>query len=368
MEMDAPDITPPTLTEYEKFAKRIIDHSSGANRAPLKGGIDVTSRCNLKCAHCYIAGTPFEGELTYAEVCHIFDQMAEAGCLWLLITGGEPLLRPDFADIYRYAKRKGFIITLFTNGTLLTPRLADLMKEERPHWIEISLYGMTAATYERVTGVPGSFERCRRGIELLMERRLPLRLKTIAMTLNKHEIDDMKRYARSLGVEFRFDPLINPGLDGSRRPLNLRLSPEEVLELDLADEVRAVSWRKVCDEHWRAAVDDRLYTCGAGTRVFHITAAGDIAECVIGRRTKYNVLRGSFREGFYQAIPGRILAPRRTRYSECRSCPMTDLCGSCPALAMLECGDPEGRVDYLCRVAHLRAAAFKEGWPVAAVK
>jgi radical SAM protein with 4Fe4S-binding SPASM domain len=350
-------------TLFDQFTDRVFDTFKG-QRVPLQGGIDITSRCNLRCAHCYIQGISLkeEHELTYAEICRIFDQIADEGCFWLLITGGEPLLRPDFADIYHYAKRKGFLIILFTNGTLLTPEIADLLYEEKPLKIEISLYGMTAATYESVTGVPGSFARCMRGIDLLMERKLPLELKAVALTLNKHEIRDIQRYAKNLGVNFRFDPMINHRLDGSAGPTKVRLSPEEILELDLADEVRSGSFRKLCERQWGAVSDDRLYACGAGVQLFHVTAVGELAECVIGRRTKYNLLRGSFHEGFYKAIPSQILSQKRGSHSECRSCTMITLCSNCATWAELECGDPDAKVDWLCQVAHLRAAVFKKGW------
>jgi radical SAM protein with 4Fe4S-binding SPASM domain len=350
------------LNAYDEFARLVFDNGSAAKRIPLVGSVDITSRCNLKCAHCYATGDSFQGEMSYEEICRIFDQIADAGCFWLLLTGGEPLIRPDFADIYHYAKRKGFLITLFTNGTMITPQLADMLKEEPPFKIEVSLYGMTAATYEKITGVAGSFQRCINGINLLAERGSPLKLKTVAITLNKHEIGDMKKYADNLGVEFRFDPMIFPSLDGSTKPLNLRLSPEEILELDMVDEERCDAFCEICDNLWGAVGDDRLYGCGAGINTFHITANGELAECTLGRRTNYNILQGNFREGFYEVIPKKVLSQKRTRYSECQSCKLASLCGNCPSRAELECGDPEAKVDFLCQVAHLRAAAFKDSW------
>jgi radical SAM protein with 4Fe4S-binding SPASM domain len=281
--------------------------------------------------------------------------------LWLLITGGEPLLRHDFVEIYKYAKSKGFIIGLFTNGTLLTQRIADLLAEQPPFVVEISLYGMTAGTYERITGVPGSFQHCLRGINLLVERKIRLQLKTIIMTLNRHELEDMKRYAKNLGLRFRYDTMINAKLDGSDRPMQLRLSPPDVVELDLADEERVKGFKDICNRLWGEPSSDRLYTCGAGINSFHIAASGDIAECILARRTNYNVCRGTFREGFYEAIP-KALVQKRTRHSECQSCPMISLCGNCVAWGLLENGDPEAKVDYLCKIAHMRADAFKTGW------
>jgi MoaA/NifB/PqqE/SkfB family radical SAM enzyme len=124
--MECPHIP---ITNYSEFSRRLHDKVVG-RRIPISGSIEVTARCNLRCAHCYInlpAGDrhALERELNCQELFSILDQMVDEGCLWLLITGGEPLIRPDFLDIYTYAKKKGILITLFTNGTTITPRIAD---------------------------------------------------------------------------------------------------------------------------------------------------------------------------------------------------------------------------------------------------
>ena len=140
------------------FAER-LNREILAKRIPLTGSIELTHRCNLRCVHCYCnlpAGErkAMSRELTTEEVLDIYDQIAEAGCLWLLITGGEPLLRKDFREALAGAKQRGFILTLFTNGTLITPETADFLTEWRPYSIEITLYGATRETYEKITGVP----------------------------------------------------------------------------------------------------------------------------------------------------------------------------------------------------------------------
>src|SRR5439155_23363128 len=117
-------------------------------------------------------------KLTRDDHFRILDELANTGCLWMLYTGGEIFARRDFLEIYGYAKRKGFLITLFTNGTLITARVADILAVARPFSIEITLYGRTRETYEQLTGIPGSFDKCMRGIDLLLERGLPLKLKT----------------------------------------------------------------------------------------------------------------------------------------------------------------------------------------------
>ena len=118
----------------------------------------------------------------------MIDEIAAAGCLWLLYTGGEVFLRPDFLDIYTRAKGQGLLITLFTNATLITPEIADVLAARPPFSIEVTVYGRSREVYERVTRVPGSYDRCLKGIERLRERGLPLKLKTMALTLNRHEL------------------------------------------------------------------------------------------------------------------------------------------------------------------------------------
>ncbi|MGD9302535.1 MAG: radical SAM protein, partial [Desulfobacterales bacterium] len=218
--------------KYGDWSLGLHQRISG-KRIPIGGSIEVTQRCNNRCVHCYnnLAADDQdarEKELALVEVCHIIDELAEFGCLWLLFTGGEIFLRKDFLDIYTYAKQKGFIVTLFTNGTLITPDIAGYLSQLTPFSIEITLYGATKATYESITGVPGSFDRCMQGIRLLMDRKIPLKLKTMALVQNKHEIFAMKRFAeKELGLDFKFDAMVNPRRNCSQSPLKERLTPLE---------------------------------------------------------------------------------------------------------------------------------------------
>ena len=191
-----------TYTEFSTAMHTAV----AANAIPSNGTIEVSHRCPLTCSHCY-NNLPMGDrgaralELTTDQHRRIADEIAEMGCLWLLYTGGEIFARRDFMDIYKHAKRAGLLITLFTNGVLITPQIADELMEWRPFSIEITLYGRTRETYERLTGIPGSFDKCIRGIELLLERRLPLKLKAVAVSVNRHEVLAMRKFARDLGVD-----------------------------------------------------------------------------------------------------------------------------------------------------------------------
>ncbi|UCC38715.1 MAG: radical SAM protein [Candidatus Aminicenantes bacterium] len=334
-----------------------------AKRIPIDGSFELTLRCNLRCAHCYCnlpssSQDAISKELKTEEIFDIFDQIAEAGCLWLLITGGEPLLRKDFLEIYAYAKKKGFLISLFTNGTLLTPDIADYLAEWPPFEVEITLYGVTHETHEKITRIPGSFKQCNRGIDLLMERKIPLRLKTMAMTLNQSEFLKIKEYAEGLGVKFRFDPELNSRLEGSKTPCNFRLSPEEVIKLDFSDKKIIEGWKEFCRESIGPPESDNLYICGAGVSLFHIDPYGQLSLCMMSRHPSYDLVQGSFREGWHNFLPRLIHQKPKSDY-KCGQCELISLCSQCPGWAWVENGDLETPVEYLCQIAHLRAEAFR---------
>jgi radical SAM protein with 4Fe4S-binding SPASM domain len=348
------------------FHQRVVPR-----RVPLGGTIEVTRRCPHACVHCY-NNIPLSdqearrSELTYEEHCRILDEITGAGCLWLLYTGGEIFARKDFLDIYTYAKQKGLIITLFTNGTLITPEIADHLAQWHPFSIEITLYGRTKETYEKITGVSGSYERCLRGIHLLMERRLPVTLKTVVLTLNKHEIWEMKRFVEDdLGLEFRFDAMINPRIDCSHSPLAVRLTPQEIVELDLKDPKRVEEWKRFAkrlDECVHPSEHrDELYQCGGGEVGFAIDPYGKMSICSFSPGDTWDLRLGSFREGWEDFLR-EVRHKKITRRSKCVSCGIRAMCGMCPANGELENVDPEEPVDFLCQVAHLRAYAF--GIPV----
>jgi radical SAM protein with 4Fe4S-binding SPASM domain len=350
--MDCPQSDP---TVDSTFFQRL---GLNRRRMPIAGSMELTFRCNLRCVHCYLgdhrgSGKP-RAELSTAEVKRIFDQMADAGTLWLLLTGGDPLLRPDFQEIYTSAKRKGFILTLFTNGTLLTPAIADFLADLPPHRMEITLYGATRETYERVTGIPGSYERCMRGIDLLLERGLPLNLKAMAMTLTVAEIPAMKAYAESRGVDFRFDPMICNDIDQTQAPFALRLPADEVAKLDSTNPARVQAWREFYQKQSEVVRDERyLFSCGAGINAYHIDPFGQLSICMSARRPSYDLRQGSFQEGWEEFLRQVRFAPAEK--SACRQCSLHSLCGICPGWSDSENQNFSKPVEYLCQIGHRRA-------------
>jgi radical SAM protein with 4Fe4S-binding SPASM domain len=343
-----------------------LHQKQGGQRAPLQVSIEVTRRCPLECQHCY-NNLPMgdqdarSREMTTAEHFKMLDELVEMGCFWLLYTGGEIFARKDFLEIYTYAKKKGFLITLFTNGTLINEKIADYLVEWPPFAIEITLYGRTKETYEALTQIPGSYERCLRGIKLLRERGLPLKLKTVATSINKHEVTSMRRFAEEeLGLEFKFDSQINPRIDCSQSPLAVRLTPEEVVALDLAEPKGVAEYKRLAKrdrDDLPNLVNDDVYVCGGGMNSFAVNAYGEMSICVISQQDTFGV-RGSSIKQIWEGSLLRLRERKRTYMTKCVHCRIRALCGMCPANGELENGDRESPVEFLCHVAHLRAAAI----------
>ncbi len=357
---------------YGAFSADLHQRQAG-ERVPMQVSIEVTRRCPLECLHCY-NNLPMgdmeakQREMTKEEHFKMLDELVDMGCFWLLYTGGEIFARKDFLEIYTYAKKKGFLITLFTNGTIINEQIADYLVEWPPFAIEITLYGRTRETYEALTAVPGSYDRCLRGIRLLKERGLPLKLKTVATSINKHEVVAMRRFAEEeLGVEFKMDGQINPRIDCSQSPLAVRLTPEEVVALDMSSPKGVSEYRKLAKRDLEnppsLSLTDTVYSCGGGMNSFAINAYGEIGICVISQQETFSARKAGVNEVWEESLLA-LRNRKRTRMTKCVECRIQSLCGMCPANGELENGDRESPVEFLCHVAHLRASTVGVDVPV----
>jgi len=329
-------------------------------RVPLNGSIAMTHRCHLRCVHCYLGeerfAPPAGGELATAFWLRVLDEAAEAGCLNLVITGGEPLLRADFAVVYEHAIRLGLLVSVFTNGTLVDERVVALLAEWPPQLVEISLYGASAEVYERVTGVPGSHARCLRGTDALVSAGVAVGLKAMILRENQDEIPRMREMARESGLPFRVDPSVSPRLSGDPSPLLQRVPACDAVALEMQDESLLERAAKVYETSRGRAPVERLFGCLAGVTGFHVDARGTLLPCLIASGG-YDLRSGSFREGWDGAIArfhDQGLAPG----FECHACDRRVLCGVCPAQFALETGSPHRRSDYNCHLGDARLHAI----------
>jgi AdoMet-dependent heme synthase len=310
---------------------------------PVQVALELTYRCNLRCAHCYIDIDEPE-ELTTAEWRGVIDQLKAAGAMYLLFTGGEVMVRPDFLEIAAYARRSGFFVAFLTNCTRLTPDLARDIVELKPLSIATSLYGATAATHDEVTGLPGSFERTLNGIRLLVDRGLPPIVQTLAMRPNLAELSRMRDLVAGLGAEGKIDIGLAPSKSGRTFPFRQ--------EAALEDLVRC-GWRPDAP----GAADACQGNCKAGKAMCSISPGGNVFPCVMFPLQLGNLRKNSFNTiwGLEPCAELRYLRSiKRADLEACGKCNLAAYCHRCTGVAYTESGQMNGPSQSACRQAEAR--------------
>jgi MoaA/NifB/PqqE/SkfB family radical SAM enzyme len=355
-------------------------------KGPALGQLDIelTERCNNVCLHCLI-NRPEQDEsarsreMDTAFVKNLLRQAADLGCLMVRFTGGEPLLREDFAELYLYARRLGMRVILFTNGRLITEELADFLARVPPgRWVEVSVYGMHPASYDASAGAKGSFVEFRRGVERLRVRGIPFVVKGAILPANKYEWEEFKEWAAGFpsmdhlpGESMNFD--LRARRDDpakNERIRKLRLSPEETVWM-LARDPRYVSGMREFCSKFMGPPGDLLFRCGAGHGTC-VDAYGQAQMCMPLRHPDTVVdlrnhlssdratesresspLKYALTEFFPRLREMRATNPEYLR--RCARCFLKGLCEQCPGKSWMEHGTLDTPVEYLCAVAHAQA-------------
>jgi radical SAM protein with 4Fe4S-binding SPASM domain len=366
-----------SFVSFQPFHEFSLWKKIKGKRVLISFELELTARCNNNCRHCYInlpSGdrAARERELSFEEIKEIVDEAASLGALGCLLTGGEPLLREDFLDIYLFLKKKGLLVSVFTNATLLREEHLKFFKKFPPKDVEVSVYGITEETYEQVTRKPGSFVKFKRGLNLLLESGVTVHLKAMALRSNLSELSDIGRFCREkAGGLFRFDPFLHLRYDRNqtrnRQIKSERLSPEEIANLELSDSERFQALKKGCDKLIISEFSDttcnHLFLCGAGNQSFTLSCDGLFRLCssLWHPDCVYDLRKGNLTDAWRHFVPRvREMRSDRTEFRErCLVCPLINLCLWCPAHAYLETGEIDAPVEYFCKVAHARVEALK---------
>lgn len=347
-------------------------------RLPLAGHIDLTYRCNNHCLHCWLwvsEQAPVQKEeLSFAEICYIVTQARSLGCRRWNISGGEPMLRPDFPEIFDLLTHKASGYGLNTNGTLITPQIARLLKRKGNKMV--ALYGADAEVYDAVTRHPGGFEKLMQGIAYLKEADARFTVQLIPMRANWHQWDAMLELAGTLSPHSRVGaPWLYLSCDASaernREIAAQRLTPHQVIELDQPNP--AYSERiKELNEGTPSGCgdvdsgDDRLFAkCIERRRDFHIDPYGKMSWCsfIKDPRLRYDLKLGTFTEAWERFIPAcaDVVHGGEEWRKNCGSCEKRKQCRWCAVYAYLETGRHSASIPHLCEVAK-EAERFKESW------
>jgi radical SAM protein with 4Fe4S-binding SPASM domain len=350
--------------------------------------IELTERCNNDCVHCSVNRPAGDREARGREWGaeswkKLLDEAAALGCLVVRLTGGEPLLRDDFEEIYIHARRLGLRVMIFTNATLVTPRLARLLKDVPPlEAVEVSVYGMKKETYEAVTRAPGSFDAFRRGLGLLRENGVPFIVKGAVLPASRGEMDEFEAWAAGLAGSAGLPSYALLFDLRSRRPgrkndqiSSLRTDADEFVRISRRHGEEAVTeWRDLCARS-EGGRGGRLFSCLPSGGSAAVDPYGQLQYCLGLRHpaTVYDLAAGSLREAVTEFLPAvRDLRSAGRAYLErCGRCFLKGLCEQCPAKSWAEHGTLDTPVEYFCGIAHAQAVAAgllepgEKAWTVA---
>jgi radical SAM protein with 4Fe4S-binding SPASM domain len=322
---------------------------------PVSVTIELTRRCPLSCLHCYLPETRGRAlparELTTAQWKRVLAQLAEAGALYLVFTGGEPLLRRDLADICAHAKKLNFDVRVFSTGLGLTRARALCLKKAGVSAFEISFYGRPPV-HDGITGVKGSFARSLKAARLLEKAGIKVKVKTPLMKINLAQAGWLRSMAKREGFAIAFDPLVTAANDGNVFALKLRLSGPRLSEAVklLGAAPTPVPAPLSFSPHF-SSVD---FLCGAGRNVCALDPAGNLYPCLqlpvklgnlAGRRFRDIWENAPWLKKWRSAGPADVPACARCRYA--------DFCSRCPGISLIEKGSVFAPNEPACEMAKI---------------
>ncbi len=345
-------------------------------RIPVNGTFELTVRCSLNCKMCLFRHDNSENsfieqhELTAARWIDMAGQAAEAGTFSLLITGGEPMVRPDFCEIWEGIYNQGFIMTLYTNATMVTDEVMAVLRKYPPHRIGITIYGASADTYRRVCGSAAAFEKMIAGVHRLMELPSIFEFRTTIIKDNFEDFEAMSALVKSeFGREYFLTNtiMVNKAVRGACADVeSCRLAPDETAKLSYRNTLKYV--KSKLDSSLKDQFDDNrvyyefvetesnpdrtaekatLLGCEAGMSSFVITWDGQLIGCQMLGSFHTDAGKYGFKKA-WEEYPYHVkLKPLNEKCSNCKAYSM---CKSCWAVREAETKDPSGWPEYVCKV------------------
>lgn len=356
--------------------ERMILDQAKRTRTPANGSIELLPLCNMNCDMCYVRLSREEMERqgrlrTADEWLEIGRQMKEAGVLFLLLTGGEPFLYPEFRRLYLELRKMGMIITINTNGTLIDEDLAQFFGKYKPRRVNITLYGTDEETYMNLCHYPGGYEKTLRGIRLLRKYGVDVKVGGSLARANRDDLDKLLDVQKELDIPVRVDTYMMPATRERELPYNMqsRLDPEEAARARIHALKREMGPKLfpqyVQQSIYRAdhpepaeAVPGHM-SCMAGQCSFTINWQGEMRPCVILSEPAVSVFEVGFEAAWKYIVEetDKILLN-----AKCSTCHMRHLCRTCAASALLETGSYDGVPDYMCRYAEESLRLLREEW------
>ncbi|MFZ3102548.1 MAG: radical SAM protein [Desulfitobacteriaceae bacterium] len=347
------------------------------NRKLLSASFELTTRCNLHCKMCYVCQNVNDSkakakELTTAQWIGLAEEARDLGLFFITLTGGEVFIREDFKEIYEKLMRMGFIITIYTNGTMITPEIVKWLAAMPPYQVSITLYGASRETYKEVTGFADGYDRTVRTIDSLIAQHIPTEIKTTIVQGNKNDYDQLLDFAQKRNRVLGLVNYVSPRREGENTdPIGNRLSPQELVEYEVHINERDIELgllrieRKssiedpamsldINPDGTQVKVQNEAFHCSAAKTAAWVTADGRLLPCGLLDKAEAFPLKSGF-EGAWEELKQKCLQIRPC--NECQKCQYESFCEHCPARLLKETGYYDRTAPYLCELAQKRKEA-----------
>lgn len=360
----------PREVKYEAPLTKFLFNKASGQLLPLSGTFELSPVCNFSCRMCYVRKTAREVAehprpmLTLERWLELARQAREQGMLYLLLTGGEPFLWPNFWPLYERLTDMGFLISINTNGSLIDDAAIARLRERPPTRVNITLYGASDATYESLCRAKGVFSRVDHAITGLRDAGIIVKLNGSLTPQNAPDLERMIHYAEQRDLIYEANTYMFPPLrrDPDMVGRNERFTPEEAAyynllryRLQYGDELYRTFLEGVAsgiapppglDEQCIDPLDGRI-RCRAGKAAFWITWDGYMMPCGMMPEPKVDLTGRDFAAAWRELTEQSAAL---TLSGVCAGCPNQSMCHSCAAMAMAETGSASGIPRYLCEM------------------
>lgn len=351
--------------DYQQFINYMFAKSSGKG-VPLSGTFELTARCNLDCKMCYIHKrandqAALTRERSTEQWLELARECQKAGMLLLLLTGGEPFLRPDFKEIYTGVRRMGMLVSINTNATMLTPELIELLAKDPPVRVNITLYGASRETYEALCGDGSAYDRAVANILALQAAGVRVKLNCSVTPYNRRDMAAILAFAEEhqlpiQAATYMFPPVraCENGCFGADRMTPVEAA-EDQMEYDrwrfppekFQERIRALLAGQESpdpDKECQELPTERI-RCRAGSTTFWVTYDGQMRPCGMMTEPTVSLTEKPFTDAWAEIRKAReqIFMPPK-----CGTCDVRHACEQCAALCYAETGSFTGVPTYLC--------------------
>lgn len=337
---------------------------ASANKVPLGGTLELLPVCNFRCKMCYVRKTAAqlaqEGKslISVEQWLQFAEQLRDAGTLYLLLTGGEPFLYPNFRTLFQSLHKMGFLLSVNTNASLIDEEAMRWLKETAPVRMNVTLYGASRQTYGRICGNEDGYDRAVQAIRWLKEAGIPVVINASMIPENSQDLEKIAEFGKSLGLNTRISTYMFPPVRRDKESTDSRFTPQEAAKMfvrrcrcQLSEEAIVKMFRKQqnrSDDDWGA--NEECMCCRAGRSSFFVSWEGRMTACgLFSFPYEADAFAAPFAENWQKLTDLVRTVPV---LEHCRGCKLRHICNPCAATVYSECADVNGKAEYLCQMAH----------------